>query len=79
MTIMSIKFGVPKNELSGASAYSKNVAKKTESDLGEVIVILTLKPPSQKATRDPGKLVILPSPQPLVWFLYDSFREIRNL
>jgi hypothetical protein len=60
MTIMTIRFGVQKKELSGASAYSKNVAKRIERGPGEVLVILTLKPPARKAMRDPRKLVISP-------------------
>jgi len=64
MTIMNIRFGVQKNELNDENASLRNVAKKIERELGEALVILTLKPPSRKAMRDPGKLVIFsPSPQ----------------
>jgi hypothetical protein len=58
MTIMSIRFGVQKNELNDGSASSRNVAKKIERDLGEVLVILTLILPTRKAVIDPRKLVI---------------------
>ena len=79
MTIMNTKFGVQKNESKGVNVYLKSAVRKIGRGLGEVLVILTLKPPPQMVMRDPGRLVIRPITSLTTNLYMDFFREIRDL